>query len=58
MAISIGNLVRIYVPLTISNNASVRPLGIGLKDNIEQESEDKNALDWERKVIRILDASR
>jgi hypothetical protein len=34
------------------------PLGIGLKDKIEQESEDKNALDWERKVIRILDASR
>jgi hypothetical protein len=35
LSISIGNFVRFYVPLKISNYASVRPLGIGLKDNIE-----------------------
>jgi hypothetical protein len=28
----------------MSNNVSVRSLSIGLKDNIEQESEDKNVM--------------
>jgi hypothetical protein len=53
-----GNYVRSYIPSTMSNNSSVRPLGIGLRDNIEQESEDNNVLDWERKIKISLDASK
>jgi hypothetical protein len=53
-----GNYVRSYVPSTMSNHSSVRPLGIGLRDNTEQECEDNNVLDWARKIKRILDASR
>jgi len=53
-----GNYVRSYVPSTMSNNSSVRPLGIGLRDNTEQEREDNNVLDWARKIKRSLDASR
>jgi hypothetical protein len=53
-----GNYVRSYVPLIMSNNSSVRPLGIGLRDNTEQEREDNNVLDWASKIEISLDASR
>jgi hypothetical protein len=53
-----GNSVRSCVPSIMSNNSSVRPLGIGLRDNTEKESEDNNLLDWARKITRSLDASR
>jgi hypothetical protein len=35
LAIYMRNSVRGYVPSEMSNNVSVRPLRIGLKDNIE-----------------------
>ena len=47
-----------YVPSTMSNNSNLRPLGVGLRDNTEQECEDNNVLDWARKIKRSLDVSR